>query len=121
MNRARSIILSVVIGVAALASASPALAEERACRGSLGAITVDNLRVPSGASCSLQGTYVKGTLKVERNATLVASSIRVVGNVQAENAARVVVRDGSRVGGSVQVVQGGAARVIGSAVNGDIL
>jgi hypothetical protein len=121
MNRARSMILAAVIGVVALASASPALAEERTCRGSLGAITVDNLRVPSGASCSLEGTYVKGTLKVERNATLVASSIRVVGNVQAENAARVVVRDGSRVGGSVQVVQGGAARVVGSAVNGDIL
>jgi hypothetical protein len=121
MMRVRNGILAAVITIAALASAPPALAEERSCRGSLGAITVDNLRVPSGASCSLQGTFVKGTVKVERGATLVASSVRVVGNVQAENAARVIVREGSRVGGSVQVVQGGAARVTGSAVNGDIL
>jgi hypothetical protein len=32
-----------------------------------------------------------------------------------------VVRRGSRIGGSVQIVQGGAARVLGSVVNGDIL
>mgnify|MGYP006206036215 CR=1 FL=1 len=60
-------------------------------------MTVDNLKVPSGASCTLQGTYVKGTVKVESKATLVASNVRVVGNVQAENAARVVVRDGKIV------------------------
>jgi hypothetical protein len=117
----RTLVAGAVAMAALVVPASPAMAEERACRGSLGAITVDNLRVPSGASCTLQGTYVKGTVKIESRATLVASAIRVVGNVQAENAARVVVRDGSRVGGSVQIVQGGAARVVGSAVNGDIL
>jgi hypothetical protein len=33
--------------------------EERVCRGSLGAITVDNLRVPQGATCTLQDTRVQ--------------------------------------------------------------
>jgi len=47
--------------------------------------------------------------------------IRVVGNVQAENARNVVVRRGSIVGGSVQIVQGGAARILASRINGDIL
>ena len=59
-----------------------ASAEERVCRGALGAITVDNLRVPQGSSCSLTGTRVQGTVKVERAATLSARGIRVIGNVQ---------------------------------------
>lgn len=115
-------------GVAAALSASllaavPAgvLAEERTCRGTLGAITVDNLRVPDGATCELRGTYVKGTIKVETNAVLRAFGVRVIGNVQGEDSRRVVVRDGSRVGGSVQVVQSGAVVVLDSRVNGDIL
>ena len=98
-----------------------AQAEERVCRGTLGNRTVDNLRVPQGASCTLNGTTVQGTVKVERRARLVANDVRVIGNVQAENARRVVVRAGSRIGGSVQIVQGGSARVARSRVNGDIL
>jgi hypothetical protein len=103
-----------------LALAPVALAEERSCRGTLGAVTVDNLRVPAGATCTLNGTNVKGTVKVERNAKLVASGIRVVGNVQAENARSVKVNGGSRVGGSVQVKQGGGASVTHSTIAGDI-
>jgi hypothetical protein len=97
------LVLPAVFGAAVL-TAAPALAEERSCRGTLGATTVDNLRVPSGATCILTGTRVKGTVKVERGATLHASAIRVIGNIQAENARRVkVVR--SHIGGSVQIVQ----------------
>jgi hypothetical protein len=111
-------VLALVMATAiAPASAS---AEERTCRGSLGAVTVDNLRVPQGASCTLTGTRVKGTVKVERAATLSARGVHVVGNVQGENARRVDVIRGSRIGGSVQVKQGGAARVLDSHVNADI-
>jgi hypothetical protein len=63
----------------------------------------------------------EGTVKVERNATLKAYAIRVVGNVQAENARKVVVREGSKVGGSVQIVQGYAARIVRNRITGDIL
>jgi hypothetical protein len=105
---------------AALLGAEKATAEERVCRGQIGARTVDNLRVPDGASCWLRGTKVKGTVKVESNATLRADGVIVIGNVQGENARSVVVQDGSRVGGSVQVVQGGGAKVANSRVNGDI-
>ncbi len=104
-----------------LLPAGHARAEERVCRGTIGAVTVDNLRVPQGAACTLNGTTVKGTVKVGRGATLRAFGIRVVGNVQAENARNVVVREGSRIGGSVQIVQGGAARILGNRINGDIL
>jgi hypothetical protein len=106
---------------AGVAGAPPAHAEELTCRGTIGARTVDNLRVPQGATCTLNGTRVKGTIKVQRNATLQAVRIRVVGNVQGEGAAIVRVLQGSTVGGSVQVVQGGLSRVADSVVTGDIL
>jgi hypothetical protein len=111
----------LAVGGALLLPAGPASAEERVCRGAIGAVTVDNLRVPQGATCTLNGTVVKGTVKVGRNATLRATNIRVIGNVQAENARNVIVRSGSTVGGSVQIVQGGAARILGSSITGDIL
>ena len=109
----------VLVGGAAVAP-TMAQAEERTCQGALGAITVDNLRVPQGAKCTLEGTIVKSTIKVERAATLIARGVRVVGNVQGENARDVRVVSGSQVGGSVQVKQGGAAVVRGSRVAADI-
>ena len=53
-------------------AASAAGAEERVCTGTLGGITVDNLRVPQNRTCTLDGTRVMGTAKVESNATLLA-------------------------------------------------
>lgn len=51
-------------------------------------MTVDNLRVPQGASCKLYGTRVKGTIKVEYRALLRAEGVIVIGDVQyAENSA----------------------------------
>lgn len=100
---------------------SAALAEETVCRGTIGARTLDNVRVPQNASCTLNGTLVKGTVKVEGNAILQANDVVVIGNVQAENARNVQILETSRVGGSVQVVQGGGATVADSRVNADIL
>ena len=115
--------LAIAIGLSALVLGPPevAHAEERACRGTIGATTVDNLRVPDGATCTLEGTYVKGTIKVGSRARLYAYNVRVVGNVQAENSRTVVVADGSRIGGSVQVVQSRVAKVRDSRINGNIL
>lgn len=114
--------MMAVLGLASVhGGMSVAQAEERTCRGTLGTITVDNLQVPSCATCTLNGTRVKGTVKVERGATLKAHGIRVVGNVQAENAARVNVLSSSVIGGSIQIVQGGAATVASSRINRDLL
>jgi hypothetical protein len=98
-----------------------ARAEETVCRGTIGARTLDNVKVPQGASCTLNGTKVKGTIKVNKNARLEAVDVNVIGNVQGEGARTVIVRKTSRVGGSVQVVQGRKAKVANSKVNGDIL
>jgi hypothetical protein len=123
MKRYLGRLLGLALAASLIQAVAPGsvLAEERSCRGTLGAITVDNLRVPSGARCELYGTTVKGTIKVGTNAVLRAFGVRVVGNVQAEDSKKVVVRNGSRVGGSVQVVQSGAVKVLDSRVNGDIL
>jgi uncharacterized protein with beta-barrel porin domain len=118
----RHILLAVTALAAVAAVAAPsAFAEERKCKGALGAVTVDNLKVPKNATCTLNGTKVKGTIKVGRNATLIATNVRVVGNVQAEDHKRVVLNGTTtRVGGSVQLVQGGSALVSRTKVNGDV-
>jgi hypothetical protein len=113
-------VVPLLLATLLLASTQAAYAEERTCRGALGGITVDNLRVPQGAACTLNGTRVKGTIKVEAKATLRATNVVVNGNVQGESAARVEFVGGS-VGGSIQLVQGGAARVESARINGDIL
>jgi hypothetical protein len=115
----RTAILAGAAVAASLAVPAAAVADERDCVGAIGPETVDNVRVPEGATCTLDGTVVQGTVKVERAATLQANAVDVIGNVQGEGAANVVVR-GSRVGGSVQVKQGGAAETSASQVTGDI-
>lgn len=123
MTKMRQMLVLVftLLVVAAFGGVNTARAEELTCSGSLGAITVDNLRVPQGKTCTLNGTRVQGTIKVENNATLNAKAVRVVGNIQGENAKLVSVTARSTVGGSIQIVQGGAATINRVTVNGDIL
>jgi hypothetical protein len=112
------------VGLLALAVMAPvALAEEQVCRGTIGARTVDNLRVPQGASCTLNGTMVQGTIKVENGATLVANGVRVIGNVHSEGYRSITLREGSRVGGSVQLENGlssGTGKLVQTRINGDL-
>jgi hypothetical protein len=71
---------------------------------------------------------VDGNALVEGDATLVARGVRVGGNIQAENHDRVVVEHRtvgsrairSRVGGSIQIEQGGGGKLLRSTVGGDI-
>jgi lipopolysaccharide assembly outer membrane protein LptD (OstA) len=115
-----TVMAATFIAGLSIAGASPVAAEERSCRGTLGAVTVDNLRVPEGARCVLNGTRVKGTITVQEDATLIARNVRVVGSVQAEGARDVRVLAGSRINGSVEVKQGDAALVANSVVGADI-
>ncbi len=74
-------------GVLALAVAAPAaLAEERVCRGTIGSRTVDDLRVPFGATRRLNGVRVKGNKQSEgfRNVSVMGRS-RIVVRVQLTN------------------------------------
>jgi hypothetical protein len=110
---------AAVLVAGTMLSAPSAHAEERTCRGTLGAVTVDNLRVPADASCTLNGTSVKGTVKIESGGRLTATKIRVVGNIQAEGHRSVNVTS-STVGGSIQLKQGGTASIRSNRVTGDV-
>lgn len=92
-----------------------AAAEEYRCTGRVGAVQLDNVFVPDGASCLMERTRVKGNVVVGQGARLSAHSIVVNGNLQAEGAADV------RVGGSVQIVQGRSASISRARINGDRL
>lgn len=115
--------IAILVGAVmlALAPAQVAHAEETVCRGFIGAETHDNIRVPQGATCTLEGTIAQGTVKVETGATLRAFDVHVNGNVQGEGARSITVTRGSFVGGSIQVVQGGGAVVRNSEITMDIL
>lgn len=123
MSRSRTHTLPVAVllaAVGALTLPSAAAADERACRGSIGATTVDDLRVPTGAKCVLTRTKVEGNIEVKRNAVLRARNVRVDGNVQGENSKRVNVVGRSRVNGDVQVFAGGPVKVRRSTIGGNI-
>lgn len=114
---ATTVLSAMMFGSLAMA-APPALAEETTCTGAIGAQTVDNLRVPQNGSCTLNGTIVQGTIKVERGASLDARAVQVVGNVQGENHRYVSVSQNSRIGGNIQLDQGGAFQVLNSRAEG---
>ena len=100
-------------------SSSAGLGADGTCQGSVGAVTVENLEVPQGASCTLDGTRVQGNIFVRNGASLTAQRVTVIGNIQAEGANFTGVYS-STVGGSIQIKQGGSASIEGVSVIGDI-
>lgn len=115
--------VSTMIGLALaffLVGAPAAFGDDFVCTRVVGAITVDNLVVPDGRTCTLNGTRVEGNVLVLTKATLSASGVRVDGNIQTEGARAVYVNPGSIVGGNIQIEQGGSARIDRVRINGDL-
>ena len=114
MNRTAKLALALVVPAAmtgTLLTAPAAYADDRICRGTIGAKHLDgNVIVPKGATCTLAGTRIDGNVFVRGNATLFAKGVKVGGNIQADNHRWVVVRhrkvDGqvsrSRIEGSIR-------------------
>lgn len=116
----QALVRTIMLAALSTFAATAATAEETECRGAIGAQSLDNLRVPDGASCRLKGTRFNGNLVIGRGATLTAEDIMVNGSVQAEGHQSVALGGSSRVGGSVQLKQGGAVRLAGSHVASDV-
>lgn len=112
--------LAFAAGIVAAGLSASALADEIQCRGAIGAVMLDNVFVPDGASCTLDRTRLKGNLVVGRGSQLTARGVSVNGNIQAEGSASVAVLNFSIVGGSVQIVQGHAATITSARINGDL-
>jgi hypothetical protein len=115
--------------VGALLVVGPAHADDRRCRGSIGAVHVDgNVIVPQGATCTLRGTRVDGNVHVNARARLLARGVRVGGSIQAENHRNVVVAPRrvndrvvrSRVGSDIQLVSGRYGHVRRAVVGGNL-
>lgn len=98
----------------------PSKAENHVCNGTIGAVTVENLRINNGSFCKLQGTRVLGNLFVGANATLVTSEVQVSGNLQARHAAQVKVTFFSRIDGNIQIQQSQGATISASRINGNV-
>jgi hypothetical protein len=110
-------------------------AGDRVCTAALGAETVDNLTVPANGTCALNGTTVRGHLLVEQGATLNATGVNVIGNLQATGARAVHVQGtgsdddngvaasaahNAGVGGRIVIRQSEAALLAGVTVGGDV-
>jgi hypothetical protein len=110
------------------------------CRGAVGAVTVGKVIVPSGATCTLNGTrvegdvevgaeasvridskaHVSGNLKGVRSHQILVLNTHVRGNVQADHTGTVTVGDGTFVGGNLQLKQGRTVTLVNASVYGDI-
>jgi hypothetical protein len=99
----------------------PPLSGNVTCVGlTIGAIRLDSVSVPAGASCTLLGTLLNGNIEVGANARLIADSVTVTGGVVSDGAAELSMGGTSRVGGSVQVQRGAGANLAGVSVTGDL-
>ena len=91
-----------------------------ACDGFIGAVTVDEVTVPPGATCTLVRTRVEGNISVGSGATLVARGVVVDGDIESEGARAVTVTDKSSIGGNLQLEDGGSSTVKGARIDGDL-
>ena len=92
MQKIATLLIAALIAIGLTwTTTSVALADEFQCTGTIGAETFENLFVPDGATCTLNGTRIDGNIKVGTGATLNASGVTVGGNIQAEGAASVTV------------------------------
>jgi hypothetical protein len=114
---------TVTDGVAVLRMAAslpppPGACEDDACEF-VDEIIDDNLEVPAGFDCVLDGTRVEGNVSVGDDASLFAVESSVGGNVQAQRAFFVEIID-SEVEGDVQVEDSGDVILEGSFIDGDV-
>jgi hypothetical protein len=99
---------------------TPVRADDVHCPLHLGNVTIDG-NVLIAAPCELDGTIVKGNVHLYSGGSLVATGVRVNGNIQAERADFVDVTT-STIGGSVQLDElvGDLSVIEGSEIGGSV-
>jgi hypothetical protein len=90
------------------------------CDGAIGSDAVDDVRVPDGATCTLDGTTVDGNVSVGRQAVLIAHGVSIDGDVEGEGADSVEIAEDSSIGGNLQLEKGGASSVTDTHIDGDL-
>jgi hypothetical protein len=87
---------------------------------SIGAIRLDSVNVPAGATCTLMGTIMNGSVEVRSGAQLTASNVAITGNLLSDGAAALRLNGSSQVGGSIQIQRGAGAEITGARVTGNL-
>ena len=100
---------------------TPPLSGNVTCVGlTIGAVQLDSVIVPAGASCTLVGTRLNGNLEVGASSRLSADSVSVTGGLVSDGAQSLTISGTSSFGGSVQVQRGLAANLLGLSASGDL-
>jgi len=91
------LVLPGIAVVALLAMVSPAAAQDGTpCESTLTGVTLGDVVVPQGASCTLEDSTVTGDVKVKKNAFFQATNTDIAGKVRANRAVTVFIDTGSR-------------------------
>lgn len=106
---------ALVMMVVPVAAAAPT-----ECTGTLLAVTVGNVVVPSGAHCEMAGTTVNGNVRVEDGASLRASASNISGHIIGRDVAWVCAQFGSTVGGKFDVTGGNLGTTTGFDIGVDV-
>ncbi|MBV5260098.1 hypothetical protein FLX56_16925 [Synechococcus moorigangaii CMS01] len=91
--------MTLLLGLLGL---SPAQAQVIQCKGSLGAIAIGDLEVPSGATCILRQTTVRGDIVVQPRGTLIANGAVIQGNIWAKQAQSLNLSASTQVTGTIE-------------------
>jgi hypothetical protein len=101
----RFVVASIVAVCVALAGAPSALAAQTECDGAFTG-TADNVVVPEGAHCEMDGATITGNVLVRSDASLRASFTEIGGNVKGIDSSWVCLQFGSTAGGNFDVTGG---------------
>ncbi len=113
---------AAVLSLSSLLVGTPvALAEDTQCRGTIGNVLIDgNLIVPDGASCSLDGTTVRGDVTVKSRANLMVNGANISGSIQSEGANKIDINSNTRTGNNVLLRRGVEVSIDGATITGDL-
>jgi len=106
--------LTLVAGALGIAPGATLAAPAAECTSTVSGGTTGNLRVPDGATCTLENVTVDGMVRVGEGATLITSDSQVSMNVMARDAASVRLID-TVVLGEINLQRTSGPIVIGSA------
>jgi hypothetical protein len=140
--RRLTVFIAVIVASIALPAPEARAAPDTECRGTIGAVLVEGkIVVPDGATCTLMGTIVDGSIMVGIESTLIANGIEVIKpgtvNIQASGATRIEVTGlckttvclsggdpeelkPSEMLGSIQAVGGGTVIIADTIIGGAV-
>jgi len=115
------VVSSMLLLVLVVAPSSANAAQDVQCSGELTAVTVRNVTVPAGGSCTLHNSNVKGRVVASSASYFQATHTRISGDVAATDAQTLFVEKGSTVGGSVRASRVAQVFLFASRVRKNVL